>query len=346
MEHFDVLLSVLRFTTKRSFYNCHNESERDQLKKYQNKDKPPPSESNLLPEMIKAAESTIKYDNPKKLFKNSEFTGKGGFGSVYYAKGVVEKTRVAVKKMPHVTEKEKRMNIDEISVLHHCNNPNIVKYYRSYIWENEIQVVMEFLEGGNLSEAVKKFRFDEQHIAYVGRDILKGIQYLHANNLVHRDLKSSNVMMSISAEIKLIDFGLTVDITRCVRPHMVGSPFWMPPEMIRSEPHGFPSDIWSFAVSLMEMADSEPPNRKSRIKSMFVVGSEGLIPFVQHHEKYSDLFKDFLVMCLQFDPTKRATPRELLTHPFIGKSSNQKTLQIILREIFLANAFEGSGLLG
>jgi len=244
--------------------------------------------------------------------------------------------------MPHQTPKEKRMNYDEIAVLHYCKHPNIVSYFRSYIFQNECSIIMEYMEGGSLSEAVKKSDFEEDHIGFIAREVLKGISYLHANGLVHRDLKSANVMLSIKGDIKIIDFGLTVNIKKC-RVHMVGSPFWMPPEMIQSKLHGFPSDIWSFAICMIEMMDKKPPHRKARIKAMFINATEGLAPYVNDHPKFSKDFKSFLKMCLIMDPEKRATADELSKDVFLKSAAPQKKMEKILRDIFLNNAFESSG---
>jgi len=341
-EHFEVLCNVLRFTTKRHVVRDFGEAEpKKEEKEKEEKEKHDNSESNLPSHMRKESESSILYTNPKKIFKKAEFRGKGGFGRVYYAK--TSSGKVAIKKMPNKSTKEKRMNLDEIAVLHFCNHPNIVQYVKTYIFEDEVSVIMEYMEGGSLSEAVKKFAFNEDHISYIAREMLKGIQYLHRNNLVHRDLKSGNVMLTTRGELKLIDFGLTVEISKC-RVHMVGIPFWMPPEMIQCKPHGYPADIWSFAICLIEMADKKPPNRKARIRAMFVSATEGLKPYVDEQTHYSEQFKDLLHRCLELDPAKRATPEDLLSHPFIVQASTQKVMEDILRQIFLSRAFENSGM--
>jgi serine/threonine protein kinase len=145
---------------------------------------------------------------------------------------------VAIKKLPHVTDKDKRNNYSEIAFLMTCEHPNIVKFLSAYEVKEEVWIVMEFLEGGTLNEAVKVHQFSEKHIAYVAREMLKGLKYLHAQGFVHRDLKSANVMMSIDGDIKLIDFGLCADVSEGERVQMLGSPFWMPPEMIHRKPHG------------------------------------------------------------------------------------------------------------
>jgi len=345
-QYFHVLANVVRFTMKKNIFTNQHTIEQDEQRKKE-KQKREAADSNLKPVMRQNSAQTLLLENPTKLYKKTQFAGKGGFGRVYYAKHINEKAqgaRVAIKKMPHKSVKEQRMNLDEVAVLYFCDHPNIVKYHHSYLYDDEIALIMEYLEGGSLSQACKRFTFTESHIAHIAREMLKGISYLHTNHLVHRDLKSANVMLSIKAEIKLIDFGLTVDASMC-KVHMVGSPFWMPPEMIQNKPHGYPADIWSFAICLMEMADKKPPHRKSRVKAMFISGTEGLAPYViERQPHYSQEFSDFLLLCLNMDPSQRATTEQLLQHPFLTKAATLKTMEGVLREIFLTVAFENSGL--
>eukprot|EP01116_Phalansterium_solitarium_P003353 TRINITY_DN14171_c0_g1_i1.p1 TRINITY_DN14171_c0_g1~~TRINITY_DN14171_c0_g1_i1.p1 ORF type:complete len:613 (-),score=109.05 TRINITY_DN14171_c0_g1_i1:279-2117(-) len=340
-KHFDVLLNVIRFVTKVHVVR----TDADPAEKPRRQEKTDPGATNLSVELLKASELSIHHTDPKKVFTKTEYAGKGGFGRVYYCRSALDKEKVAVKKVPHKTPKERRMNLDEIAILYFCNHPNIVSYRRAYIFEDEASIVMECMEGGSLSQAVKKYDFDESQIAYVAREVLNGISYLHSNQLVHRDLKSANIMMSTKGDVKLIDFGLTVDIDHC-RLHMCGSPFWMPPEMIQAKPHGFPADIWSFAVCLIEMADKKPPNRKSRIKALYVSGSQGLAPYVDQQARYTEEFKDFLRLCLVIDPAQRATPKELLKHRFLSKAANRKAMEAALKDVFLTSTFEQSGLFG
>jgi len=271
----------------------------------------------------------------KKLYKNLQQAGRGGFGSVFVAKSTQDKCDIAIKKLPHTTKKMKRTNFNEIGFLNSCKHSNIVKYYRSHLIEDEIWVVMEYMQGGTLAEAVERYSFAESSVAYVAREILRALEYLHSHNLVHRDLKSANVMLTVEGKIKLIDFGLCVDFTQRKLCHMAGSPFWMPPEMILGIPHGTPADMWSFAICLLELANGEPPNRKSPVRAMFIAATEGII---LPPEKHSQDFTDFLGKCLQIDQTKRATAGELLKHPFLNKADTQDTMRKILAQIFISNA--------
>jgi len=272
----------------------------------------------------------------KKTYKNLQHAGRGGFGSVYVAKSPQDKCDIAIKKLPHITKKMKRTNFNEIGFLNSCKHSNIVKYYRSHLIEEEIWVVMEYMQGGTLAEAVERYSFAETSVAYVAREMLKALEYLHGHNLVHRDLKSANVMLTVEGKIKLIDFGLCVDFTQRRLCHMAGSPFWMPPEMIIGIPHGTPSDMWSFAICLLELANGEPPNRKSPVKAMFLAATEGIT--LPPEKTYSPEFVDFLYRCLQIDQSKRATATELLRHPFLNKADTQDTMRKILAQIFISNA--------
>jgi len=181
-------------------------------------------------------------------------------------------------------------------------------------------IATEFLDGGTLTQAVANFRFQETHIAYLVKNILFGLSFLHKNMLAHRDLKSANIMLTVQGDVKLIDFGLCSDISQGEVVHMVGSPFWMPPEMIKRQLHGLPVDVWSFGICVMEMANGHPPNRKSSIEAMFVAAADGYpLPF-EEPEIWSDQFNDLLSHCLLCDPYERWTANQLLEHPFLEKN--------------------------
>jgi len=200
---------------------------------------------------------------------------------------------------------------------------------------------MEFMEGGTLSEAVNLCKFEENQIAYVAKELLKGIEFLHSKDFVHRDLKSANVMMSITGEIKIIDFGLCIDLKSGPSRHMLGSPFWIPPEMIRREYHGTPCDIWSFAICMLEMANSKPPHRKSSIRAMFAAVVEDP-PTVDNTSQWSTALQEFLQCCLKKNPAERWTASALLKHPFLEKAATKTSMKSILHQIFIEKSLEKS----
>lgn len=208
---------------------------------------PPPRSPSPSPESI--VQQSVKP--MKKLYKAGEKSGQGGFGTVFLAKDMQAKqARVAVKKLPHDNPRTQENNWSEIAFLSMCKHPNICAFLKAYLVKekdtpDEIWIIMEFLEGGTLSEAARAHRFSDQHIGYVAHEVLMALQYLHGKHLVHRDLKSANVMMSIKGEIKLIDFGLCADFSEGPRVKMLGSPYWIPPEMVWEMPHSYSADIWS-----------------------------------------------------------------------------------------------------
>jgi len=148
-------------------------------------------------------------------------------------------------------------------------------------------------------------------------------------------------MMAITGAIKLIDFGLCADFSDGPRVSMVGSPFWVPPEMIKKEPHSFPADIWSLGVCILELYLMVPPYAQSGVQCMFMAATQGLAD--QIPEIATTNAKNFLLRCLEADPTKRATPIELLEHPWISKSGLSKGIEEVLRDIFLTNTLSSLG---
>jgi serine/threonine protein kinase len=263
-------------------------------------------------------------------FSELEPLGKGGYGTVYKASserfGVV-----AIKILPNTTDKQKTSNIKEITLLLNLNNTQIVKCHQAFLHNKEIWLVMELLEGGTISQICAKHQFTEPEVGYAARSILDGLAYLHSLGLIHRDLKSANILLTKEGMVKLVDFGLCVDSGNGPFCHMAGSPFWMPPEMIRNEPHSFPADVWSFGICIMEFANGVTPNRKSSLKAMFVAATGQPIPFTEP-EKWSKNFTSFMKMSLETDPNKRADVKTLLDHPFVDQQTTQKKMAKMVQQ--------------
>jgi len=275
--------------------------------------------------------------NPKGLYKNLRKAGKGGYGSVYTAKSVAESQMVAIKKMKASNSKERHANFNEVKFLKKCDHANIVKFLSCYEYKDECWLVMEYLEGGTLTDARRGHEFEENEIAYVAKELLKGLVFVHSAGLIHRDLKSSNIMMSIMGDIKLIDFGLCSE-ARKAKPTMLGSPHWMPPEMILRMPHTYTADIWSFGISLLELTNKHPPTAQHKVRAMWISAVGKVDPF-EEPDRWSNNYKDFMSRCLEKDPLKRGTSAELLQHPFLEQASNtRKVMRKILTEVFVQRA--------
>jgi serine/threonine protein kinase len=250
--------------------------------------------------------------------------------------------------MPHLTLKQKRKNCQEIRFLLFCQGkPNILQYRQAILEQDrsEIWLATEYLEGGTLTQAVSTWTFIEPQVVYVVRQVLSGLAFLHKNFLAHRDLKSANIMLTVHGDVKLIDFGLCSDISQGEVVHMVGSPFWMPPEMIKRLPHGLSTDVWSFGICCMEMANGHVPNRKSSIAAMFISASDGYpMPFEEPSD-WSEEFNDFIMHCLRCEPTERWSVPQLMDHPFLLKCATNEEMVKIFMDIYKKDQSKNNQLL-
>ena len=240
----------------------------------------------------------IPFSVARKIYRWDSYLGCGGFGQVVEARCKDKSDpqygqRVALKFQANETEREKAMNLDEVSLLMYCKHPNIVRVFRVLEVRSEVWMAMELLRGGNLKQAStsKAVPFTEAEIAYVARETLCGIRYLHEVEVAHRDLKNLNIMLSLDGGVKLIDFGLAADMSQGPRVQMVGSPLWMAPEMIRGEEHSFGVDIWSFVVCMLELANQRPPNGDNVKRAMFISATVGMQEVFVDPDRWSKVFE-------------------------------------------------------
>ncbi|GAM18932.1 hypothetical protein SAMD00019534_021070 [Acytostelium subglobosum LB1] len=295
----------------------------------------------VTPEFLAQASLSIKvFPDIKKKVKIGNIIGKGGYGKVFEAH--YEKKKVAIKVVHYRTPKEQHNVLIEIGFLQRCKHPNILEYKASVLHENKLLIVTEFLPGGTLEQAVASSHvFKDTHIGYIGKEILKGIAYLHENKIVHRDVKSANVMLSTTGDIKLIDFGLCASVEKGTSNHIVGSPYWMSPEMIKGDPHSYPADIWGFGVLLLEMLFKRPPHRESRLKAMFMTATVGID--VTKLKCSLDL-KDLLWQCFEMDPNKRSSATKLLRHPFFQRADTKQGIKGLFDNLFLQRNLNTTGI--
>ncbi|CTQ86425.1 non-specific serine/threonine protein kinase [Caenorhabditis elegans] len=286
-------------------------------------------------EVLNQLREIVNPSNPLGKYEMKKQIGVGASGTVFVANVAGSTDVVAVKRMAFKTQPKKEMLLTEIKVMKQYRHPNLVNYIESYLVDaDDLWVVMDYLEGGNLTDVVVKTELDEGQIAAVLQECLKALHFLHRHSIVHRDIKSDNVLLGMNGEVKLTDMGFCAQIQPgSKRDTVVGTPYWMSPEILNKKQYNYKVDIWSLGIMALEMIDGEPPYlRETPLKAIYLIAQNGK-PEIKQRDRLSSEFNNFLDKCLVVDPDQRADTTELLAHPFLKKAKPLSSLIPYIRAV-------------
>lgn len=321
-------------------------------------------------QVMERLREVVSKERPLDSYNKQKKIGQGASGSVYVArvresatspiaKNILReagpRAQVAIKQMDLRNQPRKELIVNEIIVMKDSKHPNIVNFLDAFLQEesSELWVVMEFMEGGALTDVIdNNTHITEDQIATicyeVSKDVpastfepwltrdpqtCKGLIHLHSQNIIHRDIKSDNVLLSSRGNVKITDFGFCAKLTeqRSKRATMVGTPYWMAPEVVKQKEYGSKVDIWSLGIMAIEMIESEPPYlNEEPLKALYLIATNGT-PRLKKPEKLSKELKSFLAVCLCVDVKSRATAEELGRHEFLSKGCSTASLADLLK---------------
>nr|XP_057915992.1 TRAF2 and NCK-interacting protein kinase-like isoform X6 [Doryrhamphus excisus] len=285
--------------------------------------------------------------DPAGIFELVELVGNGTYGQVYKGRHVKTGQLAAIKVMDVTGDEEEEIKAEINMLKKYSHHRNIATYYGAFIKKNppgmddQLWLVMEFCGAGSVTDLIKNTKgnsLKEEWIAYVCREILRGLTHLHQHKVIHRDIKGQNVLLTENAEVKLVDFGVSAQLDRTVgrRNTFIGTPYWMAPEVIACDEnpdatYDFKSDLWSLGITAIEMAEGAPPLCDMHpMRALFLI-PRNPAPRLKS-KKWSKKFQSFIESCLVKSHGQRPSTEQLLKHPFIRDLPNERQVRIQLKD--------------
>ncbi|XP_068603961.1 TRAF2 and NCK-interacting protein kinase-like [Brachionichthys hirsutus] len=285
--------------------------------------------------------------DPAGIFELVELVGNGTYGQVYKGRHVKTGQLAAIKVMDVTGDEEEEIKAEINMLKKYSHHRNIATYYGAFIKKNppgmddQLWLVMEFCGAGSVTDLIKNTKgnsLKEEWIAYICREILRGLTHLHQHKVIHRDIKGQNVLLTENAEVKLVDFGVSAQLDRTVgrRNTFIGTPYWMAPEVIACDEnpdatYDFKSDLWSLGITAMEMAEGAPPLCDMHpMRALFLI-PRNPAPRLKS-KKWSKKFQSFIESCLVKSHGQRPSTEQLLKHPLIRDLPNERQIRIQLKD--------------
>ncbi|XP_043960902.1 TRAF2 and NCK interacting kinase b isoform X3 [Gambusia affinis] len=285
--------------------------------------------------------------DPAGIFELVELVGNGTYGQVYKGRHVKTGQLAAIKVMDVTGDEEEEIKAEINMLKKYSHHRNIATYYGAFIKKNppgmddQLWLVMEFCGAGSVTDLIKNTKgnsLKEEWIAYICREILRGLTHLHQHKVIHRDIKGQNVLLTENAEVKLVDFGVSAQLDRTVgrRNTFIGTPYWMAPEVIACDEnpdatYDFKSDLWSLGITAIEMAEGAPPLCDMHpMRALFLI-PRNPAPRLKS-KKWSKKFQSFIESCLVKSHSQRPSTEQLLKHPYIRDLPNERQVRIQLKD--------------
>ncbi|KAL3313038.1 serine threonine kinase 10 [Cichlidogyrus casuarinus] len=288
----------------------------------------------------------LKKDvNPDNVWENNLATlGVGAFGTIFKAKRREHNVLAALKRIDYESDDELEDLLIELEILNLCQHPNILGIIDSFIYDSKIWLYLEFCAHGALDSIMNTLErpLEEAEIRFVCKEMTKALEFIHSNLIIHRDLKAGNILITEKYEVKLSDFGVSARMktSKSKRDSFVGTPYWMSPEVVacestKEEPYDTQADIWSYGVTLIELAEMRPPHQDMNPNRVLMRIRKSEPPTLSKPSKWSSNFVDFLNACLQRNPADRKPAQQLLHHDFISNvtESDRKFIKILIAQL-------------